>query len=803
MNVGKNISYLRNKEGFTQDELAKKIGVSRQTVYKWESGEVLPDSYNLVSLGKLFNITLDNLLLNSLDSNEDNILFIDSNTNKNMKKDKIIKIVLSSIVILMSFIVIGYFFRDKLFPIIIEPTIAQENEPVENIEKIYSNQLSAGRNFTVYIDNDGKINGFGENTYKQINFSNWEDIIQVSAGGFHTLGLTSKGNVLSTGYNEYGQLNVNSWANIKQVSAGRYHSLGLTDSGNVYCVGGENKYGQCEVSAWEDIIQISAGRYNSYGLKSDKTVISTNDNGYGQANILGWSDIIQISAGTYHVLGLKSDGTVVCAGGQKGDSVCNVGMWTNIKQVVGASYHTVGLKKDGTVVAIGNNSYGQTNTASWNKIISISAGRYHTVGLTDAETLVAIGSNSENQISFSTSATQTSTKSENNESENSEQEKKDPELVEQLTYNSIEYNLLAGGKTQFIQDSTINNITEAIYNPNEYLLSFKGNRKDYHVKMKCGDDQYVFDINTQNSEDKLVKIENELHEEILSRLCFYKDIEFEISEDLGVNDNRINKISKWSPVDGKYIYQKDFDNLFIKFAWIDIDQNSIVTSNIPGRLDVSLNQKGSDLDLKNALNNVHLVTDSPNIKEILQTSPEENKLYINSKFPFDDFDIEKVYYACNSVLSMKNDGSMLTICKMFKFDSIRLRLVNYIESENSKIFSFSRKWMETKNNGIYTYVINIPILNFSYVKTIGLNCTSSCSLREDLEIIKQDHDGKLNLIEIMDSKSIEEFTAFINVVVDRYGKYFTSDPYLYERVFSKNEYIEMYEKENQDDSTEQ
>ena len=60
--ISQNIQYLRQKQGMTQEGLAQEIGVSRQTVAKWESGDSLPDIENLSALAKLFNVTLDDLV---------------------------------------------------------------------------------------------------------------------------------------------------------------------------------------------------------------------------------------------------------------------------------------------------------------------------------------------------------------------------------------------------------------------------------------------------------------------------------------------------------------------------------------------------------------------------------------------------------------------------------------------------------------------------------------------------------------------------------------------------------------------
>lgn len=53
---------LRKKNGLSQEELADKLGLSRQAVSKWERAESSPDTDNLICLAKLYNISLDDLL---------------------------------------------------------------------------------------------------------------------------------------------------------------------------------------------------------------------------------------------------------------------------------------------------------------------------------------------------------------------------------------------------------------------------------------------------------------------------------------------------------------------------------------------------------------------------------------------------------------------------------------------------------------------------------------------------------------------------------------------------------------------
>lgn len=52
----------RKKNGLSQEELAEKIGVSRQAVSKWERAEASPDTDNLILLSKIYGVTLDELL---------------------------------------------------------------------------------------------------------------------------------------------------------------------------------------------------------------------------------------------------------------------------------------------------------------------------------------------------------------------------------------------------------------------------------------------------------------------------------------------------------------------------------------------------------------------------------------------------------------------------------------------------------------------------------------------------------------------------------------------------------------------
>lgn len=62
MEVKDIIRNLRTKNGFSQEELAKKIYVTRQAVSRWENGETVPNTQTLKLLSKLFDVSINTLL---------------------------------------------------------------------------------------------------------------------------------------------------------------------------------------------------------------------------------------------------------------------------------------------------------------------------------------------------------------------------------------------------------------------------------------------------------------------------------------------------------------------------------------------------------------------------------------------------------------------------------------------------------------------------------------------------------------------------------------------------------------------
>lgn len=68
MNLGNKIMTLRKKNNMSQEELAEKVGVTRQTISKWELEETSPDITQAKTLSNIFKVSLDELVSNDLNS---------------------------------------------------------------------------------------------------------------------------------------------------------------------------------------------------------------------------------------------------------------------------------------------------------------------------------------------------------------------------------------------------------------------------------------------------------------------------------------------------------------------------------------------------------------------------------------------------------------------------------------------------------------------------------------------------------------------------------------------------------------
>lgn len=80
MDFGDKLKQYRLQEGLSQEQLAEKIGVSRQAITKWETKRGLPDVENMIILAEIFKLTLDELMLEEVKKQEEKPTVFESET---------------------------------------------------------------------------------------------------------------------------------------------------------------------------------------------------------------------------------------------------------------------------------------------------------------------------------------------------------------------------------------------------------------------------------------------------------------------------------------------------------------------------------------------------------------------------------------------------------------------------------------------------------------------------------------------------------------------------------------------------
>lgn len=92
--LSEKIYMLRKKNNLSQEQLAEKLGVSRQAISKWESGTSLPEIEKLISLSVFFNVTIDYLVKDQNEAEQNDKECTTTNANeiklKNRAKSRMI-----------------------------------------------------------------------------------------------------------------------------------------------------------------------------------------------------------------------------------------------------------------------------------------------------------------------------------------------------------------------------------------------------------------------------------------------------------------------------------------------------------------------------------------------------------------------------------------------------------------------------------------------------------------------------------------------------------------------------------------
>ncbi len=96
MTFAEKLVQLRKREGYTQEELADRLAVSRQAISRWEMGTAVPDSSNLLQISKLFKVSADYLLNDDYESDGDIPAVKENSRTLEKKYNGIIRIVVGS-----------------------------------------------------------------------------------------------------------------------------------------------------------------------------------------------------------------------------------------------------------------------------------------------------------------------------------------------------------------------------------------------------------------------------------------------------------------------------------------------------------------------------------------------------------------------------------------------------------------------------------------------------------------------------------------------------------------------------------
>ena len=109
MEIGKQLKNARMHSGLTQENVAEKLHVSRQTISNWENEKSYPDIINVIELSSLYSISLDDLLK----GDERMMKHLEESTNIVKSNKKLIAAIVSNIVLAIVLITLNMFIPDN------------------------------------------------------------------------------------------------------------------------------------------------------------------------------------------------------------------------------------------------------------------------------------------------------------------------------------------------------------------------------------------------------------------------------------------------------------------------------------------------------------------------------------------------------------------------------------------------------------------------------------------------------------------------------------------------------------------
>ena len=102
MEIGKKIHQFRKLSGISQEQLAEKLNVSRQTISKWETGATLPDIQSIVKFCNIFQVTLNDLLLDEKNTNHTDQITLQDLIQIHIRNRKMTLLLISGLLFIMA-----------------------------------------------------------------------------------------------------------------------------------------------------------------------------------------------------------------------------------------------------------------------------------------------------------------------------------------------------------------------------------------------------------------------------------------------------------------------------------------------------------------------------------------------------------------------------------------------------------------------------------------------------------------------------------------------------------------------------
>ena len=265
--------------------------------------------------------------------------------------------------------------------------------------------ISAGIDYSLYLDSNGFVWGWGDNIYGQLGIDptilnyvpipvplpiNIDSVETISTGRLHTVALKSNGTVWEWDSGSTIPVQISGLTNVISISAGEFHSVAVKENGTVWEWSGSSSTPVQVIGLPANVIDVSAGYNHTIALTDNGEVWAWGKNNYGQlgdgttlnynyssppvqvSQATGLTYAIAVSAGVNHTVALDSSGNVWAWGDNRysqlgHDTTPNnysttpiqVSGLTNVKSVSAGEEHTVALKNNGTVWAWGSNEFGQ------------------------------------------------------------------------------------------------------------------------------------------------------------------------------------------------------------------------------------------------------------------------------------------------------------------------------------------------------------------------------------------------------------------------------------------------------------